>query len=105
MDIKGYTAPGYESVREKFAEEAYLMGTGGAAFAATKDGKLVVDPWAGMADHDRPWNRNTRVHIQSTSKAVTGMAAMILVDEGRLDLGFLICTTMRPVSGSLPHER
>lgn len=90
MEIKGYTAPGYESVCEKFSEEAYLVGTGGAAFAATKDGELVVDLWAGMADRDKPWNRNTRVHIQSTSKAVTGMAAMILVDQGDLDLDALV---------------
>ena len=90
MEIKGYSKPGFEAVREKFAQEAYLLGTGGAAFAATKDGELVVDLWAGMADHGKPWSRNTRVHIQSTSKAVTAMAAMVLVDRGELELDALV---------------
>ncbi len=84
--IKGYVKPGLESVRETFADNARLMGTGGAAFAATHQGEIVVDLWAGMADHDRPWQRNTRVHVQSTSKAVTAATAMVLYDRGELDL-------------------
>lgn len=84
--IKGYVKPGLESVRETFAANARLMGTGGAAFAATHEGEIVVDLWAGMADHDRPWLRNTRVHVQSTSKAVTAATAMVLYDRGELDL-------------------
>ena len=35
MEIRGCTAPGFDAVRDKFEAEAYLMGTGGAAFAAT----------------------------------------------------------------------
>ena len=82
----GYVKPGLESVRDTLADNARLMGTGGAAFAATHHGEIVVDLWAGMADHDRPWIRNTRVHVQSTSKAVTAATAMVLVDRGELDL-------------------
>ena len=84
--VKGYVKPGLEAVRETFAANARLMGTGGAAFAATHQGEMVVDLWAGMADHDRPWLRNTRVHVQSTSKAVTAATAMVLYDRGELDL-------------------
>ena len=84
--IKGYVAPGLEAVRDTFAANVRLMGTGGAAFAATRHGEIVVDLWAGMADHDRPWLRNTRVLVQSTSKAVTAATAMVLHDRGELDL-------------------
>jgi CubicO group peptidase (beta-lactamase class C family) len=84
--IHGFNTPGFEAVRDTFAKQAYLMGDGGAAFAATRDGELVVDLWTGMADRDRPWSRTTRVHIQSTSKAVTAATAMMLVDRGELDL-------------------
>ncbi len=84
--INGYVKPGLEPVRDTFADNARLMGTGGATFAATHHGEIVVDLWAGMADHDRPWIRNTRVHVQSTSKAVTAATAMVLVDRGELDL-------------------
>lgn len=86
LAINGYVKPGLESVRETFAANARLMGTGGAAFAATHQGEMAVDLWAGMADHDRPWLRNTRVHVQSTSKAVTAATAMVLHDRGELDL-------------------
>ena len=85
-DIKGYVKPGLEALRETFAANTRLLGTGGAAFAATHQGEMVVDLWAGMADHDRPWLRNTRVHVQSTSKAVTAATAMVLYDRGELDL-------------------
>ncbi|NIB38260.1 beta-lactamase family protein [Pseudomaricurvus alkylphenolicus] len=84
--IHGYTKPGYEAVRDTFSRQAHLMGSGGAAFAATRGGETIVDLWAGQADHKRPWNCNTKVHIQSTSKAVTAFAAMLLVDRGELDL-------------------
>ena len=86
VTIRGYTAPGYQRVREVFAEQAYLMGDGGVAFAATRGGELVVDLWAGWASAGQPWNRNTKVHIQSTSKGVTAMTAMVLADRGELDL-------------------
>ena len=86
LAINGYVKPGLESVRETFAANARLMGTGGAAFAATHQGEMAVGLWAGMADHDRPWLRNTRVHVQSTSKAVTAATAMVLHDRGELDL-------------------
>ena len=39
-----------------------------------------------MADHERPWLRNTRIHVQSTSKAVTAATAMVLCDRGKPDL-------------------
>jgi CubicO group peptidase (beta-lactamase class C family) len=85
-EIHGFARPGFEAVRDRFSELAWLMGKGGAAFAATVDGETVVDLYAGWADHDRPWRRDTRVHIQSTSKAVTAFAAMLLVDRGQIEL-------------------
>ncbi len=84
--IHGHTRPGFEPIRQRFSELAHLMGAGGAAFAVTRHDELIVDLWAGQADHDRAWTRDTRVHIQSTSKAVTAWAAMVLVDRGELDL-------------------
>lgn len=48
MEIKGYSKPGFEAVREKFAKEAYLLGTGGAALDAFHLGvmKLWSEPKA-----------------------------------------------------------
>ncbi len=88
--IKGTVAPGFELVRERFLEKSALLGDGGAAFAAYRRGELVVDLWAGKrhlgGGPDSDWQRDTRVHIQSTSKAVTAWPAMLLVEQGELDL-------------------
>jgi CubicO group peptidase (beta-lactamase class C family) len=60
----------------------------GASFAATVDGRFVVDLWAGHADRARlhPWERDTIVNVYSTTKAMTALCALILVDRGQLDL-------------------
>jgi CubicO group peptidase (beta-lactamase class C family) len=60
----------------------------GASFAATVDGELVVDLWAGHADQAcrRPWERDTIVNVYSTTKAMTALCALMLVDRGELDL-------------------
>jgi CubicO group peptidase (beta-lactamase class C family) len=60
----------------------------GASFAATVDGRFVVDLWAGHADQARlrPWERDTIVNVYSTTKAMTALCALILVDRGELDL-------------------
>jgi len=48
----------------------------------------VVDLWGGHADsaRTRPWERDTIVNVFSTSKAMTALCALILVDRGQLDL-------------------
>jgi CubicO group peptidase (beta-lactamase class C family) len=59
----------------------------GASAAVVIDGEPVVDLWAGWADvaRTRPWQQDTIVNVWSTSKAVTALAAHILIDRGELD--------------------
>ena len=90
MDVKGFCREGFEPVRDAFAANFDEGKELGASCAVTLNGEPVVDLWAGMADHDRPWIRNTRVHIQSTSKAVTAATAMLLTKAGLLQLGKVI---------------
>src|SRR5207249_3897691 len=60
----------------------------GASFAASVDGKFVVDLWAGYADaaRTRAWERDTLVNVFSTTKAMTALCAHLLVDRGQLDV-------------------
>jgi len=60
----------------------------GASVAVTVDGELVVDLWGGWADVERttPWERDTIVNVWSTTKTMTALAALVLVDRGQLDL-------------------
>jgi N-acyl-D-amino-acid deacylase len=60
----------------------------GGALAIAKDGKLVLARGYGYAIKDRnvPFAPTTRFCLASVTKAMTGAAAMHLVDEGKLNL-------------------
>lgn len=49
---------------------------------------MVVDLWGGWADEARtvPWAEDTIACVFSTTKAMTSLAALVLVDHGELDL-------------------
>jgi len=85
---EGWTAPGFEHVRERF-EQNFADGLDvGAAFSAYHRGELVVDLWGGVADEatGRPWTRDSIVVVFSTTKGATAVCANRLVQEGRLDV-------------------
>ena len=50
---------------------------------------MVVDFSGGGADETRaaPWTANTIVNVFSTTKTITALSALVLVDRGELDLG------------------
>jgi len=60
----------------------------GASVAAVIDGQLVVDIHGGYRDSERtvPWTEDTLVNVWSTTKTMTALCALILVDRGELDL-------------------
>ena len=59
----------------------------GAAIAIDLDGETVVDVWGGHADaaRTRPWTRDTIVNVWSSTKTVTSLAALMLIDRGLID--------------------
>jgi CubicO group peptidase (beta-lactamase class C family) len=86
--VEGWTAPGFEHVREVF-EKNFADGLEvGASFAAYHRGELVVDLWGGIADPatGQPWARDTMAVVFSTTKAATAICAHQLAQEGRLDI-------------------
>lgn len=79
---------------DRFAETLAVLGksleTGdnvGGAFAATLDGKFVVDIWGGHADaaKTRTWDRDTIVNVYSTTKTMCALTALLLADRGELE--------------------
>ena len=88
VSINGRCDPRFDSVREAFAANFQAGHEVGASFAATVDGKPVVDLWAGHSNAARtkPWERDTIVNVFSTTKAMTALCAHILVDRGLLDV-------------------
>jgi len=60
----------------------------GAELAVIKDRHLVFHEAFGLRDREQevPWTRNTICNIRSMSKCLTGAAAQILIDEGRIGI-------------------
>ena len=86
--VEGDCDARFARVKEAFAANFAAGREVGASFAATVDGRLVFDLWGGHADtaRTRPWDRDTIVNVFSTTKAVTALAAHLLVERGLLDL-------------------
>jgi CubicO group peptidase (beta-lactamase class C family) len=60
----------------------------GARVAVDLDGEIVVDIWGGHTDitQTTPWTEDTIVNVWSTTKTITSLAALMLVDRGELDV-------------------
>jgi len=59
----------------------------GASLAVAVDGQIVTDCWGGWADEARTeaWQSDTVTNVWSTTKTMTALCALILVDRGLLD--------------------
>ncbi len=80
--ITGFTAHGFEPVREafeaNFAEDKEL----GAGFAVYLDGALVVDLCGGFADRrkEQAWTDTTIVPVYSTTKPIAALVLASIID-------------------------
>jgi CubicO group peptidase (beta-lactamase class C family) len=78
----------FEPLRELFVARLESGEDLGASVAVIIDGEMVVDLWGGWADEECtvPWTENTITTVFSTTKTMTSLAALVLVDRGQLDL-------------------
>ncbi len=85
-DIQGQCAPGFEPVKETFAENFSVRGDIGASFAAFHNGECIVDLWAGFRDkaNTTAWTQDTLANVWSTTKGPTAMCCAQLVDQGKI---------------------
>src|SRR3954463_15087783 len=60
----------------------------GASIAVDVDGETVVALWGGYRDEARttPWTRDTIVNVWSTTKTITNLAMLTLVERGLVDV-------------------
>ncbi len=92
-DIHGYCDPRFQKVKETFAHNFESGFELGASFAVTIEGEYVVDLWGGFRDKEkmRPWERDTITCVYSTTKVMTSLCALILIDRGLLDVDAAVC--------------
>lgn len=88
IEVQGYCDDKFAAVKEVFRKNFEDDLEVGASFAATVDGKFVVDIWGGYADAamTKPWEKDTIVNVYSTTKNMAAICALMLVDRGQLDV-------------------
>jgi CubicO group peptidase (beta-lactamase class C family) len=86
-EIEGFANGPYERLVDVLSSTLDDGSDLGASVAVTVDGEFVADFWGGFADADRttPWQRDTIVNTWSTTKTMTGLVALMLVDRGLVD--------------------
>jgi CubicO group peptidase (beta-lactamase class C family) len=90
--LGGTCSARFDPLRELFAAKLKSAEDLGASVAVNIDGEMVVDLWGGWADEARtvPWTEHTITNVFSTTKAMTSLAALVLVDRGELDLDAIV---------------
>jgi CubicO group peptidase (beta-lactamase class C family) len=60
----------------------------GASLVLDLDGDIAIDMWGGFRDQARtvPWSQDAISNVWSSTKTVTSLAALMLVDRGELDV-------------------
>ena len=83
----GFVAPGFEEVRDEFDRNLRERGEIGAAVAAYWRGEKVVDLWGGLRipGGTAPWNEDTMVIVNSTTKGLAAMTLALANARGWLD--------------------
>jgi len=85
-EVSGMCDARFAPVRDALAERLDTEELG-ASITLDVDGETVVDIWGGWRDSERrtPWTEDTITNVWSTTKTVTNLAALMLIDRGLLD--------------------
>lgn len=86
--LSGYADSRFDKVREALQRRIDSGAELGASMAIVIDGEMVVDLWGGWTDKEKnvPWQENTLTNVWSTTKTVTALAALMLIDKGLLNV-------------------
>ena len=87
-EVQGRYDGRFAGVAEAFAAQLDSGEELGGSVCIDVDGQTVLDVWGGHRDVDRtvPWTEDTLVNVWSTTKTVTNLAALVLVERGELDV-------------------
>ncbi|WP_049570857.1 serine hydrolase domain-containing protein [Streptomyces sp. SBT349] len=88
MKVEGFTADGYDAVRQVLQRLVDEGRETGAGVSVWREGREVVRLSAGWADaaRQRPWRDDTLVMPYSLSKTFVTLAALVAVRDGALGL-------------------
>ncbi len=87
MEIKGTCDEKFKPLSDILSAQLESGDDLGASVALVIEGEPVVDIWGGWADEARttPWEENTITNVWSTTKTMTNLSALVLIERGVLD--------------------
>ena len=93
VDVRGFVNPGYEAVREAFAENFTRRREIGAACCVYHKGEKVVDLWGGVRNKTtgEPWERDTKALVYSATKGMSAMTLAVAHSRGWLNYDERVC--------------
>ena len=93
-ELSGTCDARFDAVRDALQRNIDSGEDVGASLVVDLDGEIAVDLWGGFRDEARtdPWTRDTITNVWSTTKTVTSLAALMLVERGQLDVDAPVAT-------------
>ena len=87
VEIHGICEPEFLPLKAAFQKGFDAGLEKGASVAVSRGNEMVVDLWGGFANakETRPWREDTLVLIASTTKIMTNLCALMVIDQGKLD--------------------
>ncbi|HSE18810.1 MAG TPA: serine hydrolase domain-containing protein [Pyrinomonadaceae bacterium] len=94
VEIHGFVSPGYEAMRDTFAENFARRREIGAACCVYHKGEKVVDLWGGVRNKatGEQWEENTMALVYSATKGLAAMTLAVAHSRGWLDYDELVRT-------------
>jgi CubicO group peptidase (beta-lactamase class C family) len=91
--VDGHVEPGFEAVRDAFADNFAEREEVGATYAFYVEGTKVVDLWGGIrTDTGEPYDADTLQIVFSSTKGAAAACAHLLAQRGLLDLDAPVVT-------------
>ncbi len=93
IEVGGHVEPGFEGVRDAFANNFEEHGEVGASYAFYVEGTKVVDIWGGVrTDTGGAYDDDTLQIVFSSTKGATAACAHLLAHRGLLDVDAPVVT-------------
>lgn len=86
-DLSGTTDERFQALTDILDRQLDADYDLGASLAVAVDGQLVSDVWGGWSDEakSKPWAEDTITNVWSTTKTMTALSALLLIDRGAID--------------------
>ncbi|KAI0470776.1 beta-lactamase/transpeptidase-like protein [Xylariaceae sp. FL0804] len=91
--VQGTCSPKFQKVQSLFQQFVDSGEEIGASLSVNVEGEEVINLWGGHADAERarPWTADTLVPLASSTKMISSLAVLLLVDRGALSVHDKVC--------------